>query len=84
MKPRRTVESTTVYRLPGGTEDNDLWVNVTSDTAGTPVLASVWVPTDDERAAIAAGENVELLVWGTQHPPVHVRTTDVELGRSTR
>lgn len=31
---------------------------------------SVWVPSDEERAALAAGANVVLEVWATPHPPV--------------
>lgn len=82
MKPRRTHESNRVYRLPGGTEDNDLWVTETfcSEEPDVPVILSTWEPTDEERAAIAAGANVELAVWGGQ-PPVALQTTDVPLGK---
>lgn len=79
MKPRRTHRSTTVFRLEGGNEDNDLWVEPCEDD-GTPVLSSVWEPSPAERAKIAAGENVELLVWGGQ-PPVALSVTDVPLGK---
>jgi hypothetical protein len=81
MKPRRTHESTSVYRLPGGTEDNDLWVTADVDDGGHPVVCSTWVPTDEERALLAAGENVELVIWGTAVPPLAMRTTAVSLGR---
>lgn len=47
--------------------------------AGRAVLASVWVPTDDERKAIANGSNIELVVWGSGHPPVGMGVTEVEL-----
>lgn len=83
MKPRRTHHSDKVFRLPGGTEDNDLWATVyPADANSGPALGSVWVPTDEERQAIADGENIELIVWGTGHPPVAMRTTDVEIGRA--
>lgn len=81
MKPRRTHDSTTVFRLPGGNEDNDLWVEHARDSGGNPVICSTWEPTAKERAAIAAGANVELSVWGSAMPPVAVTTTTVALGR---
>lgn len=84
MRARRTARSNTVCQLQGGTEDNDLWVEALSDEGGGIVLSSTWVPTEEERAAIAAGENLELLVWGRSHPPVCVRTTDVELKGTDR
>lgn len=80
MKPRRTVRSNQVFRLPGGTEDNDLWVERTSEE-GAPVTNSVWVPTDDERRAIMTGSNLELTVWGDGHPPVGLRVTNIQVGR---
>jgi hypothetical protein len=81
VKPRRTHESQNVLRLPGGNEDNDLWFAVKEAEGGQPVICSTWEPSDEERAAIAAGENVELIVWGGSHPPVSIRTTDVQLGK---
>lgn len=82
MKPRRTPHSNQVFRLPGGNEDNDLWLERTRSDEG-PCLRSVWQLTDDERAAIADGANVSLVVWGTGHPPVSLAVTDEELGRGT-
>lgn len=58
-----------MYRLEGGNEDNDLWVE-RDRVDGQPLIVSVWDLTDDERAAIAAGGTIELTVWGTGHPPV--------------
>jgi hypothetical protein len=81
MKPRRTHLTTHPLTLPGGNEDNDLWVYVEEDENSYPVICSVWVPTDEEREKIANGENVRLMVWGTRHPPVAMRTTDEPLGR---
>lgn len=82
MKPRRTHRSTNVFVLEGGNEDNDLWVMETFDSEQpqTPVTLSVWEPTDAERARIAAGENIELAVWGGQ-PPVALQVTDAPLGK---
>lgn len=80
MRPRRTVESNQVFRLAGGTEDNDLWTRVARDEDGLQVVISTWEPTDEERSAIAAGANIELCVWGGQ-PPVSLAVTQVQLGR---
>lgn len=81
MKARRTVASNHVFSLEGGTEDNDLWVSVAQTEGGDTTLASTWELTDEERERIAAGENVELVVFGTSHPPVLLRLTNVPLGK---
>lgn len=78
MKPHRTAYSNKRFSLPGGTEANDLWVQVAVED-GQPVLISVWEPTPEERRAIADGANLELTVWGTGTPPVALRTTTVAL-----
>lgn len=69
MKPRRVPTSNFTFTLPGGNEDNDLWVEKT-DLDGAPAIISTWELDDDERAAIAAGGTLELAVWGAGHPPV--------------
>lgn len=79
MKPRRTVASNHVLSLEGGNEDNDLWVSV-GESDGTPLISSTWELTAEERERIAAGENVELVVFGTAHPPVLLRLTNVPIG----
>lgn len=83
MRPRRTVRSSGVLALPGGNEDNDLWYEDAQTDLGVHVFVTTWEPDADERAAIAAGGNVELQVYGTGHPPVSVHVTDVTLGRGT-
>jgi hypothetical protein len=70
VKPRRTPETDFVFRLPGGTEDNDLWVERAEDGEQRPLFVSFWQLNDAEREAIAAGGMVELMVWGTGHQPV--------------
>jgi hypothetical protein len=82
MKPRRTHFSDFTFSLPGGTEDSDLWVIRDQDAAGHPILRSTWVPTDAERKAIARGHNIELIVWGTGHPPVNMDVVDYPLGKA--
>lgn len=81
MRPRRTHESQKAISLPGGNEDNDLWVCLKRDDNNYPVLTSVWEPTAEEREKIANGENIELMVWAVKTPPVAVAVTDVPLGK---
>lgn len=69
MKPRRTKMSICL-ELPGGNEDNYLWMEKTSDEDGNPVMATFWEPSEYEREAIANGGRVVLFVWGRRHPPV--------------
>lgn len=76
MKPRRTPTSTTVLRLVGGNEDNDLWVEQRG-----PLIVSVWELTDAERTAIAAGATIELMVWGRGMPPVSLGIGESMAGR---
>lgn len=83
VRPRRTPSANKVFRLPGGTEDNDLWVTVDEDGDGEVVIGSTWELDDDERKAIADGANIRLLVWGQGHPPVAVFTTTEPLGKGS-
>jgi hypothetical protein len=82
VKPGRTVLSDRVFRLPGGTEDNDLWVTTYGPDMGGPALGSVWVPTDEERKEIADGANVELITHGEGTPPVSMRVDTTPLGKA--
>lgn len=79
MRPRRTPASNQVFRLLGGTEDNDLWVQrVVQD--GQPIIRSVWELDDDERAAIAKGAHIRLHVFGDGTPPVALDVVSTPLG----
>jgi hypothetical protein len=51
------------------------------DGSEVACIGSTWVPTDEEREAIAAGANIELLVVGTGHPPVQLRLSEYQLGK---
>jgi hypothetical protein len=82
MRPRRTPTSDAVFRLPGGNEDNDLWVEHVDGQAG-PALESIWELTPDERRVISEGGCVRLVVWGGGTPPVAVGVYDGPLGRAT-
>ncbi len=74
MRPRRTVETHVVFALPGGNEDNDLWVKRGTDRQ--PWIESFWELTDEERQAVADGGAVVLRTWGTGHPPVALYVGD--------
>lgn len=80
MKPCRFPAANQIFMFPGGTEDNDLWVERTTDTDGTPMLRSVWVPTDEERARLSAGHNICLTTWGRGMPPVCIEVTPEQPG----
>ena len=82
VKGRRTHFTTRVFRLPGGTEDNDLWVYDMADGQNNHVIVSVWEPSQKEREAIANGENIRLLIWGDGIPPIALDTTDEPLGKA--
>jgi len=70
-----------VIRLPGGTEDNDLWVYDMIDNESHHVICSVWEPSKEQREAIANGENIRLIVWSDRMSPVAMDTTDEPLGK---
>lgn len=70
MRPRRTERTKTCLELPGGNEDNFLWMEEAVSAEGHSVMVSYWEPNEEERAAIAAGKKICLLVWGGSHPPV--------------
>ena len=63
---------------PKAAECTPLYVEFTS-VGPLPVMKSVWVPSPEERAALAAGANIALLIVGTRHPPVGVALADVEV-----
>ncbi len=77
MKPTKTPLTNCIFKLPGGTDDNHLPVQVAVDQEHRPVLVSVWAPTEDERQAIARGANIELCIWGAEQPPVSLALEEV-------
>lgn len=76
MKPTTSPYTNSVFKLPGGTEENDLPAERTTDEAGRRLIISTWQPDDAERAAIMAGSPIELIVWGDAQPPVAVAVAD--------
>lgn len=39
---------------------------------GDYVLETAWIPSEEEKAAIAAGAPIILTIWGMAHPPVSI------------
>ena len=67
MKPIRTPSTNTTYVLPGGNEDNFLPAEHLDEEG---IVKSVWTATPEERALIAGGARIVLLIWGGLVPPV--------------
>lgn len=86
MRARRTERTDKVLRLPGGTEDNDLWFYIETfddEVLGVvPAICSVWVPSDEERKAIAEGQNIRLIVFADHFNPTTIDITDERIGGS--
>lgn len=93
MRLRRTPKSNKVFSLPGGTEDNDAWVeqlvlgdgDVPTDDPchGAPALRMVYEIDAADRRRIANGANIELNIIGTGMPPVMLRTTYAAIGKDS-
>jgi hypothetical protein len=92
MKPRRTWFTNKVAYIPGDNEDSHLHYRLTEvqegQYKGYPILTTVWEPTPEERAAIAAGQNIELQCWAVRNkdgspsqPPMSLGVTDTPLGK---
>jgi hypothetical protein len=80
MRAGKTENTNTRVDLPPKRRDEDaLWVYGLEDDNGNTVIASVWVPTHEERERIAAGENIRLLIWGRRIAPVAMDLTDEKL-----
>lgn len=78
MRPVRTARSNFVWTGP--TPDvGDLHAEITRSPGEMDHrmtrTRSVWEPSPEDRAAIAAGANIALDVWG-MHPPVEVSVTE--------
>lgn len=75
MKPGRITGASVALGKPRGWDEEKegpcdaLWVR-DRNGGDDGQLESAWFPTDEEKAAIAAGRPVILTVWGRGHPPV--------------
>ena len=54
-------------------------ITVSDGECFLPTMKSVWVPSPEERAAIAAGANIALTLVGVMHPPVMLTLADVKV-----
>ena len=82
MRPRRTPNSNVAWRQQGQSEDHDLWAEMGEDPdTGQSVIRSVWQLNRMERLRVAAGHNIQLLVWSESQPVVALGTTDQPLGK---
>jgi hypothetical protein len=70
VRPRRTRETNHVFRLPGGNEDNDLWVRTGQTADGTPWSESTWELDADQGAELAAGATIRLRIYSAGCPPL--------------
>ena len=69
-----------VMKAPPGSESwcGDLEVRIAQNAAGQIGFESEWLPTEDEKALIAAGAPIRTFICGTQLPPqsIWVREPD--------
>lgn len=72
MIPGKIRRSNKIFRAPEGM-DNCEDLSVIDDGER---LMSEWIPTDEERKAIAEGKNVLLSVWGQGMPPISIEVLD--------
>ncbi len=79
MTPTRIEPCTRIMGRPSGTLEEDcgsLAISDAHDPIWGNVMRSAWVPTDEERKAIANGAPVILQIVGDRHPVVSVFTGD--------
>lgn len=87
MRPARTAKTNRTIGLEGGDARHDLPCQVGSHAGieglvdrgdpgyHQPFIASTWEPDPLERAAIATGANLEVVIWGTRLPPLALGIT---------
>jgi hypothetical protein len=77
MRPIKTAESNIKYVADSC---DDLPARHEPPQEGVPAgcVSSVWEPTPEERAEIAAGANIKLWVWARSTPPVAITTTGLQ------
>jgi len=73
MDPVETTETNFTFTLPGGTEENDLPVKVSSVEDEIPTMTSFWKLDKDDMITLDEGGYIELTIEGLGHPPVRLR-----------
>lgn len=78
MRPRQFDNSNGIIGPPPDMRDNCNAIACYrgKDTAGTPLVITKWFPSEEELAALQAGEGVYLTCVGITMPPVIVGTED--------
>lgn len=74
MKPVRTEYTNAIFKLPGGTDENDLPVEKNVDEQGRHVIVSTWELSEGELEDVIATGKIQLVVWGEGHPPIKLVT----------
>ena len=78
MRPIRTPDTDLVFKLRGGTEENDLPAErvETPEGPGAAAVVTVWDLDSEERAAVAAGAMIRLTIFDGLIPPVALGVED--------
>ena len=84
MKPVRTPWTNALYKLEGGSDENDLPLEKNHDADEHEILLSTWELTNEERKAVADGKRIEVIIWGEEHPPIALRVEEVEDGSEAK
>lgn len=69
MEPVRTSDTNVIFTRK---DCADLPAQKTVSADGTPVIITVWKPTDEERDILAVDGMIMLVIWGEEHPPVSI------------
>lgn len=76
MEPTIIKGANRAFHAPEGMDDCATLHVLQETHGGVPFLSSEWVPSADEREAIARGANIILIVVGGGHPPVGLTVAD--------
>lgn len=78
MRPVRSAFTNAIFKLEGGTDENDLPIEKTHDADENEILVSTWEVTPQEAQQIVKGKRIELVIWGTEHPAVALKVEEDE------
>lgn len=81
MKPTQQATNNGILRAPEGMDVFALPVTRMLFADGTEAVASYWRPNEHERALLAAGAPVRLLVIGVTHPPLQIGVSGDGFGK---
>jgi hypothetical protein len=72
MESKQTKSCSIIFKLEGGTKENDLHGYRTLDTNNNIVSCGVFTPNEEERIEIANGARIVVAIWGKTVPPMNV------------